>query len=124
MNSRFAPFALLTTFAVACGGGVDFAPAAPPPRALTPKAPEAVEVVDASPAGRNAIEIGTFKATSSAHPPTGDGHEDVLARLRRAAGERGCDAIVLSAIEQKLYATSNGTPLYRAHQSARCLVYP
>lgn len=107
----------------ACGGGADFHPSAPPPHTLTPKSPDAVEVIVGPAPDRPAVAIGTLEGTSSAHPPTGDGHEDVLAHLREAAGEQGCDAIVLSPIEQKLYATSNGTPLYRAHQNATCLVY-
>ena len=101
-----------------------FVPEAPPPHAPTARAPEEVAVVDAPVAARNPVEIGRIDGSSSAHPPTGDGHEDVLARLREVAGKRGCDAIALSPIEQKLYATSAGTPLYRAHQSAHCFLYP
>jgi hypothetical protein len=91
---------------------------------MIPRTPESVEIVLVPTAAKNPVEVGVIKATSSAHPPTGDGREDVLGRLRKSAGDHGCDAIVLSTTEESLFATSNGTPLYRAHQSARCFVYP
>ena len=75
-------------------------------------------------AGRSPVEIGRLEARSSAHPPTGDGLQDVLGRLRQAAGEHGCDVIVPSATTESLFATSNGTPLYRTHQTAQCFAYP
>lgn len=123
MKRRFVAIVLSLSFS-ACGGGAEFVSVAPPPRALTPKRPEAVEVAGAPASARNPVEIGRVDASSSAHPPTGNGLEDVLERLRKMAGEHGCDLIVLSAPTESLFATSNGTPLYRTHQSARCFVYP
>jgi hypothetical protein len=122
VNRIRLPLPLLFLIA-ACGGSVDFHPSAPPPHPVTAKTADAVEVLSTPAPDRPAVAIGTLEGTSSTHAPTSDGREDVLARLRSAAGERGCDAIALSAIEQKLAATSNGTPLYRAHQSATCFVY-
>jgi hypothetical protein len=59
---------------------------------------------------------------SGTHTPLDDGKVEVLTQLLAAAGEQGCDAIVLGVAEEKIFATSNGTPLYKTHQSASCLV--
>ncbi len=57
-------------------------------------------------------------ASSRPHTPLGDGNEEALDQLRKIAGENGCDFIVASAPKEKLFATSNGTPLYKTHQAA------
>jgi hypothetical protein len=123
VKSRLAAIALSLSFS-ACGGGGAFVPTASSPHALAPKRPEAVGIAGAPAPTRNPVEIGRIEASSSAHPPTGDGVEGVLERLRKIAGEHGCDVIVPSATTESLFATSNGTPLYRTHQTAQCFVYP
>ncbi len=107
-----------------CGGGSGFTSLAPPPHALSPKAPSAVEIADKPPTERNPVEIGRVEASSGVHAPTGDGHADALDQLRKEAGAHGCDVIVLGPSKESLAATSGGTPLYRTHETARCYVYP
>jgi hypothetical protein len=109
--------------ATGCGGGSGFTSIAPPPHALSPKAPSAVEVADTPPTARNPVEIGRVEASSSTHASTGNGHADALDQLRKEAGAHGCDVIVVGPSKESLAATSAGTPLYRTHETARCFVY-
>ena len=40
------------------------------------------------------------------------------------AGEHGCEVVVAGGPHDSLYATSNGTPLYKTHVDGRCYVSP
>jgi hypothetical protein len=100
-----------------CGAGGSFTPAEGAPQRAA-RSPQSVEVV--ANAGPEHVELGQIKAASGVHPPTGDGKDEVLAQLKEIAGEHGCEAIVVNEPEEDLYATSNGTPLYKTHQRARC----
>lgn len=105
-----------------CGPSSSFHSTAQPPRAVVARAPESVAVLTALPPGSNAIEIGQMDAASSTHAPTGDGKAEALAQLQQLAGKNGCDIIVVSEPVEDLYATSNGTPLYKTHQHATCFM--
>jgi hypothetical protein len=93
------------------------------PRALTPKRPVEVQVVDRSIyARRDAVDIGLLESDS-------DGPASTSALLREEAARRGCDAIVYGP--PHLYtrthtigaSTSSEYTEYRASQAARCFVY-
>ena len=105
-----------------CGPSSSFHSTAQPPHPVGARAPESVAVLVALPPASNAVEIGQMDAASSTHAPTGDGKAQALAQLQTLAGENGCDAIVVSEPVEDLFATSNGTPLYKTHQHAVCLV--
>jgi hypothetical protein len=107
---------------VGCGAGGSFIPAAGAPERPA-RSPDSVKVqVDAD---DDQIELGRIKAASGVHPPTTSGIEGgqhgVREQLKKIAAEHGCEAIVLldSPVED-LYATSNGTPLYKTYQNASC----
>src|SRR6187431_1801291 len=106
----------------ACGASAAFEPTAAPPHATSARSPESVALLNAPPPADVAVEIGRLEAASGTHAPTGDGKPEALAQLRKVAGENGCDAIVISEPEEDLFATSNGTPLYKTHQHAICFV--
>lgn len=106
----------------ACGASASFEPTAAPPRTVSSRAPESVAVFNAPPPNPPSVEIGRLHAASGTHAPSGDGSAEVLAQLRLVAGENGCDFIVVGAPSEELFATSNGTPLYKTHQAATCFV--
>lgn len=106
-----------------CGAGGSFTPAAGAPHRPA-RAAGSVRVQLGAEPGQ--IELGRIKAASGVHPPTSSGIEEGRAGVRdqllTIAAEHGCEAIVLLDVPvEDLYATSNGTPLYKTHQEARCL---
>ena len=105
-----------------CGPSSSFHSTAQSPHPVVARAPESVAVLTALPPGSNAVEVGQMDAASGTHAPTSDGKAEALAQLQKVAGENGCDAIVLSEPVEDLFATSNGTPLYKTHQHAVCFV--
>lgn len=106
----------------ACGASASATSTGAPPHPLVPRAPDAVVVLTAPPTGNAAIEIGRIDASSGAHGPLSNGKREVLDALRKTAGENGCDSILVSNTEESLFATSNGTPMYKTHQHAVCFV--
>jgi len=105
-----------------CGASATFIPTRIPPHPVAAHPPETVRILAAIPPQAAAVTIGRIEASSSVHSPIGDGKEEVFEELRRAAGENGCDSILLEAPEDSLFATSNGTPMYKTHQQAWCFV--
>jgi hypothetical protein len=105
---RSAPLVVVVSLAwalAACGASTSFERIASSPHVSHITGAEAVEVLGAAPS-RPHVQIG------------------VLKMLRQLAAENGCDAIFPGSTDEKLYATSNGTPLYRTWQSAACFMYP
>jgi hypothetical protein len=118
-------FGLTLLFAPGCGGGARFVRTAPDPIPVVVRAPEQIAVWPSDAvASRPVVAVGTIEGESSAEPPlTGDHSLDALFEIKKEAGIRGCDAVVPHPVDKRIWATSNGTPLYRFHQSAVCLVY-
>lgn len=110
-----------------CGSGANarFLRTAADPGPLRVRAPEQVAVWRGKPTtGRPVIQLGIIEGESKVAPPlTGDHSWDALVEIKQEAGLHGCDAIVPFAPEKRLYATSNGTPLYKVYQSAACFVF-
>ena len=113
---------LFATALTACGAGASFEPTAAPPHPTSARNPDSVALLDAPPTAAVAVEIGRMQADSGTHAPTSDGKAEALAQLRMLAGQNGCDAIMISEPTEELFATSNGTPLYKTHQRAICFV--
>jgi len=87
-----------------------------------PRTPEAVRIVTVTPNDPNLVEIGVIEGRSGMHSPLGDSSVVVFDDVRKAAGEHGCDTIAVRKPEERLGATSNGTPLYSTVQQATCYV--
>jgi hypothetical protein len=68
------------------------------------------------------VEIGVIERESGMHSPLGDSSIEVFDDVRKTAGEHGCDTIAVRKPEERLGATSNGTPLYSTVQQATCYV--
>jgi hypothetical protein len=123
---RSAPLVVVVSLAwalAACGASTSFERIASSPHVSHITGAEAVEVLGAAPS-RPHVQIGVLKVKTSTHPPTSNGADAALTMLRQLAAENGCDAIFPGSTDEKLYATSNGTPLYRTWQSAACFMYP
>jgi hypothetical protein len=99
---------------------------APDPYPAVPREARQVTVLlsNARPT-RPVVDVGTIIGESGAHALNSgpEGRAEVFMELQEAAGRQGCDAISLSEPLDKLFATSNNTPLYKAHQTAQCLMY-
>lgn len=92
----------------ACGVDISYTQTNAPPRAMVPRAPEAVEVFRIPPNDRPFVETGILDETGY----WGGGTENADRLLRRKAAEVGCDALVIQGYVQ-------GGARYRAI----CLAY-
>jgi hypothetical protein len=111
--------------ALGCGGGTSFVATGTPPHPLTPRALQSVAVLrPPSRAPSPLVEVGRIEVSSGAHAPTSSGSEDALERLRAEAAGHGCEVVVAGDPHDVLFATSNGTPLYKTHVDGRCYVSP
>lgn len=110
---------------IGCAGEARFVRTAPDPRPLVVRAPGQVAVWPAATvAGRPVVQTGIIEGESSAAPPfMGDRSQEPMIEIMKEAGLRGCDAVVPSPVEQRLYASSSGTPLFKLYQTAACFVY-
>jgi hypothetical protein len=70
------------------------------------------------------VEVGTVEAKSGAHAPTSTDKEEALGELRELAAKHGCEVVLVGDPHEELYATSNGTPLYKTKVEGRCYVSP
>ena len=116
---------MMPLISIGCAGEARFVRTAPDPTPVTIRAPEQVVVWPArTAAGRPVVQIGIIEGESSVAPPlTGDHSQEPMIEIRKEAGLRGCAAVVPSPVEKRIYATSNGTPLYKFYQTAACFVY-
>jgi hypothetical protein len=96
MNRLLAVFALAAT--AACSH-VSFRDINPPPHALRARPPQSVEVFALGPPQRPFVEVGLVDADRSSWMA-----KEPLTALREAAGERGCDGIVLTGEQSQLVA--------------------
>lgn len=119
--------AWMTVGLLGCFASVQFTRTAPSPYALVPRPADDVLVIQPGEAAfQSAVDIGILKGDSDVHPlGAGEaGRREVLFELRKAAGQQGCSAILVETPAEHLFATSNGTPLFKVYQTAHCLVYP
>jgi hypothetical protein len=114
---------VLLVACAACGSSSEFQLTATPPHALQPKNPADVKVVQA-PARADGMPIGHLTVESGTHVSDEPQTEEVLQLAVQSAAEHGCDAIEVEPAESHLFATSNGTPLHKTTQRARCFVTP
>jgi hypothetical protein len=91
-----------------------------PPRAVTPRSPDQVEVFSSVPPERPHVDIGLITVQE------GDGDEtpaSLIALLRGAAADKGCDAVLLAPPSSRTGALwFGGTRTYQVY-SGTCLVY-
>jgi hypothetical protein len=102
VRTRFGLFYLLALGNAACGTGTGTGPALKlnyietrePPRNLSLHAPEQVELFMAGKPNRPFVEVGMIESQQE-ESTSEDGAQELVAKMRRFAGERGCDALVI-----------------------------
>jgi hypothetical protein len=93
---------------------VYYTPLLRPPRALVPRRAEDVQLLVVTPPSAPHLDIGLLQITEGYDVPDSDA---LVTRLRAEAGARGCDAVLVTSIENQ--APKNARP--SIHGS--CIVY-
>ncbi len=114
MNRLAAVLALAAT--AACTH-VSFRETNLPPHALEARPPGSVEVFALGPPQRPFVEVGLIDAGNG-----GWVKKDLLAALREAAGERGCDGLVLTGEREELVDVQ-GTLTLDQRSKGVCIVW-
>jgi len=95
----------------------------PPPRALTPRPPESVEIFASSPPARPYVDVASLDVHQTEYSAGGEAL--MLETLRARAGEMGCDALFITGTSRH-----EGDPdLFFLDPDSRsvhatCIVYP
>lgn len=108
---------------IGCSAHTNFEATATPPHPLRAKDVADVQVVRA-PTHAEGVEVGRIEVSSKPHAHSDPREEITLELVRASAAEHGCDSVEVEPADSHLYATSNGTPLYKSTQRARCFVKP
>ena len=83
-----------------CGTFVQAAPLNAPPRALSPRPADAVEVYSSSPPAQAHVDVALIQAeqiNGMSEPEL----PEMIAKLREKAGQMGCDAIFISGVSER-----------------------
>jgi hypothetical protein len=114
----------LALCSAACGTALNYIETTEPPRKLYERRPEQVEVFIISTPNRPFVEVGMIE--SQQEELSVDDAREVVAKMRRFAGEHGCDALAIfsgndttNTTGGKDFTTSHTLKGYRGS----CLVY-
>jgi hypothetical protein len=103
---------ITVSFAIAalagCGTTTQFASTNPSPRPLVPRPAAEVLVFASSLPAAPFVEVGIIQARQSSEL-SGDEMPDIIAEMRRVAGQRGCDALVLNGARDRMSSSSSVT---------------
>jgi hypothetical protein len=78
-----------------CGTTINDLPLNAPPHMMTARSPESVEIFMTQRPSRPFTEVAMLEA-QRASAYSGDGPEAVMAKLREAAAQKGCDGIIMN----------------------------
>src|SRR5262245_60916868 len=92
-HSHWLYGSVLLVAASACGIDVQYVPTNTPPHAMRPRSAQRVEVFASARPKREFTEFGLIEVQQESQ--NHDDAEEIIARLREEAGERGCDGIVM-----------------------------
>jgi hypothetical protein len=111
--------------AAACGTKIEYTPTNTAPRPMTARAPEQVEVFNASKPTKAFVEVGVLEAQQqSAY--SRDNSSAIMAKLRKEAGDRGCDGVIVNgsndATVGSTYEGTGSTDTLKGYR-ATCIVY-
>ena len=99
---------------------VDYIPLNASPRPMVPRDPEKVTVFQTQRPDRPYVEVATIEVVSPSGPAS------AMERLRQEAGERGCDAIVLTGTKDSTTITATNRTITSTENSgyrAACIVF-
>ncbi len=120
-----SPIFFLTLLAAACGTKVDYSPTNTPPRPMVARAPEQVEVFNASKPTKAFVEVAVLEAQQSSVYSV-DNTNAIMTKLRKEAGDRGCDALIVNgqnnAVVGSTYDGNGSTDTLKGYR-ATCVVY-
>jgi hypothetical protein len=97
-----------------CPAQVYYTDLLPPPRQLAPRRPEDVEILVVTPPARPHTNIGLYQITEGVDAADS---KAMIQRLRTEAAARGCDAILVTSIDNQ--APKDAAP----NVQASCVVY-
>lgn len=89
-----------------CGTSISFTETNTPPSGMAPKAASDVQVFSTAPPDRPYMEVGLLKAQQQSSYSL-DGDSAILNKLRQAAAERGCDAIMITGESDAVVGSSS-----------------
>jgi hypothetical protein len=112
--------ALLTL--TGCGAVVGFTPLNAPPHASPPRAPLQVEVFTTATPPRPYVEVGVLEARDQSAYATNDSG-DMITAMRAAAGERGCDGVVVTGAGAEVKEDVGGKPSLHGTVRGTCIIY-
>ena len=111
----------LSVVLVGCGTFVTETLINPPPRPLTPRGYESVQVFSSTPPKRPYVDVALMEVEQT-HDLNVRGTDLMIQRLRERAGTIGCDAVVIGGMRERGSDTkvfdSGSTTLH-----ATCIVY-
>jgi hypothetical protein len=79
----------------ACGTTTSFTPTNTPPRPMSARAPETVEVFTSGQPDRPYVEVGMLEAQQSSEFSS-DNMSEIVSALRTEAAKKGCDGLIVT----------------------------
>lgn len=123
MNARGLLLIGLTSLS-GCGTAISFVPTNTAPRPMHPRAPQEVAVFSTLPP-RPYMEVALLEARQESGYSL-DSNEDVIAKLRAAAAQHGCDGLLMTGSADSVVGSSNhgtGSVSTLKGYKASCLVW-
>jgi hypothetical protein len=109
----------------ACGTRLVVTNTNTPPRAMTPRSPESVQVFSTSPPPAPYVEVALIEARQQSEYSV-DRENVVIDKLRKKAGEMGCDGLVMTGSADSVVGSSDDKSGYvrtLKGYKATCIVF-
>lgn len=115
---------LASLLLAACGTTTQFASTNPSPRPLASRPASTVAVFTTTQPDRPFVEVGLIKAQQSSDL-SNDDMPDIIAELRREAGRRGCDGVIIAGAADRTVPSAfvGGSSSTLEGYLATCIVY-
>lgn len=89
---------------VACGHKLQYSALNPPPRPLSPRAPDSVEVFMSARPTRPFVDVGLFEIEQMT--PGSGGTDAMIAKVRARAANLGCDALIIGEPSERVQSVT------------------
>jgi hypothetical protein len=96
----------LAMLAAGCGTAIEYTELNTPPGPMQPRDPGSVEVFTTSRPARPFTEVGLIESQQESGLST-DGMAEIIQQMRIVAGERGCDALIISGANDAVVGHAN-----------------
>jgi hypothetical protein len=109
MVTRLTSITLFVVVAAAgCGTTTRYTPTNSPPRAMTSRSVETVEVYTSSLPTRPFVEVGIIQSRQSSGLSF-DEMPEIIGEMRGYAAKRGCDGLIINGASDKVEGTSSAS---------------